>query len=42
MVLRTAALNGPVPMASYVFRTSDLPKLDIDTDRGTDFQAWHQ
>ena len=29
-------------MASYVFRTSDLPKLDIDTDRGTDFQAWHQ
>ncbi len=28
--------------SSYVFRTSDLPKLDIDTDRGTDFQAWHQ
>ena len=28
-------------MASYVFRTSDLPKLDLDTDKGTDFQAWH-
>ncbi len=28
-------------MAAYVFRTSDLPKLDLDTDRGTDFQAWH-
>ena len=29
-------------MAAYIFRTSDLPKLDLDTDRGTDFQAWHQ
>ena len=29
-------------MASFVFRTSDLPKLDLDTDKGTDFQAWHQ
>ena len=29
-------------MAAYVFRTSDLPKLDLDTDRGTDFHAWHQ
>ena len=28
--------------SSYVFRTSDLPKLDLDIDRGTDFQAWHQ
>ena len=27
---------------TYTFRTSDLPKLDLDTDRGTDFQAWHQ
>ena len=27
---------------TYNFRTSDLPKLDLDTDRGTDFQAWHQ
>ena len=24
------------------FHTSDLPKVDLDTDRGTDFQAWHQ
>ena len=28
--------------SSYVFRTGDLPKLDLDTDRGTDFHAWHQ
>ena len=27
---------------AYVFRTSDLPKLDLDTDRGTDIKAWHQ
>lgn len=27
---------------AYTFRTSDLPKLDIDTDKGTDFLAWHQ
>ena len=27
---------------SYTFRTSDLPKLDLDTDRGSDFAAWHQ
>ena len=27
---------------SYTFRTSDLPKLDLDTDRGTDFHAWQQ
>ena len=28
--------------ATYTFRTSDLPKLDLDTDRGTDFHAWQQ
>ena len=28
--------------SSYVFCTSDLPKLDLDFNRGTDFQAWHQ
>ena len=27
---------------AYTFRTSDLPKLDLDTDRGTDFLAWQQ
>ncbi len=27
---------------AYAFRTSNLPKLDLDTDRGTDFLAWHQ
>ena len=29
-------------MATYTFRTGDLPKLDVDTDRGTDFKAWQQ
>ncbi len=28
--------------SSFVFRTSDLPKLDLDVDWGTDFHAWHQ
>ena len=25
---------------AYVFRQGDLPKLDLQTDRGTDFKAW--
>ena len=25
---------------SYVFRQGDLPKLDLQVDRGTDFTAW--
>ena len=25
---------------TYVFRQSDLPKLDLQVDRGTDFAAW--
>ena len=24
----------------YVFRQGDLPKLDLQVDRGTDFTAW--
>ena len=24
----------------YVFRQSDLPKLDVQVDRGADFEAW--
>ena len=28
--------------STYVFRTSELPKLDLDVDRGADFKAWHQ
>ena len=24
----------------YVFRQSDLPKLDTQVDRGADFEAW--
>ena len=39
----TGSLIGkPLTIMTYTFRTSDLPKLDLDTDRGTDFQAWHQ
>lgn len=29
-------------MATYTFCTSDLPELDLNTDRGTDFYVWHQ
>ena len=25
---------------AYVFRQGDLPKLDLQVDRGTDFRAW--
>ena len=25
----------------YTFRLSDLPKLDLQVDKGTDFTAWH-
>ena len=25
---------------TYTFRQGDLPKLDLQVDRGTDFQAW--
>ena len=25
---------------SYAFRQGDLPKLDLQVDRGTDFKAW--
>lgn len=25
---------------SYIFRSGDLPKLDLQVDRGTDFKAW--
>ena len=28
------------PMSSYVFRQGDLPKLDLQIDRGSDFSAW--
>ena len=27
-------------MSSYVFRQGDLPKLDLQVDRGTNFKAW--
>ena len=27
-------------MADYVFRAGDLPKLDLNVDRGSDFLAW--
>jgi len=25
---------------AYVFRSGDLPKLDLQVGRGTDFKAW--
>ena len=25
---------------SYVFRQGDLPRLDLQVDRGMDFKAW--
>ena len=25
---------------TYIFRQGDLPKLDLQVDRGTDFKAW--
>ena len=25
---------------AYTFRPGDLPKLDLQVDRGTDFSAW--
>ena len=38
-------MSSPPPEAaqgsSYTFRLSDLPKLDLQVDRGTDFTAWH-
>jgi len=37
-------MSSPSPEAaqgpSYTFRLSDLPKLDLQVDRGTDFTAW--
>ena len=27
-------------MMPYVFRQGDLPKLDVQVDRGSDFTAW--
>ena len=27
---------------AYTFRAGDLPKLDLDVDRGTDFLAWEK
>ena len=29
-------------MSSYVFRQGDLPKLDLQIDRGSDFSAWQK
>ena len=27
---------------SYTFRAGDMPKLDLDVDRGSDFLAWEK
>ena len=39
------AFNHCQPLASkmpYTFRAGDLPKLDFDIDRGSDFLAWEK
>jgi len=28
------------PIATFTFRQGDLPRLDLQVDRGTDFTAW--
>ena len=37
--MNRAHIRSTLPMA-YVFRQGDLPKLDLQVDRGTDFKAW--
>ncbi len=34
------ALSTDRSMSAYAFRQSDLPNLDFNIDRGTDFMAW--
>ena len=36
----TVSNEHPVEVMSYAFRQGDLPKLDLQVDRGTDFKAW--
>ena len=31
---------GTITMMAYIFRQGDLPKLDLQVDRGSDFKAW--
>ena len=38
--LSRASLDGWQLYATYVFRQGDLPKLDLQVDRGTNFKAW--
>ncbi len=39
--LRARAKNQePRTKMPYTFRQGDLPKLDLQVDRGTDFKAW--
>lgn len=33
-------MTTPRAEASYTFRLSDLPKLDLQIDKGTEFTAW--
>ena len=44
---RTLSLHGAansslthLAMSSYTFRQGNLPKLDLQVDRGSDFKAW--
>ena len=35
-------LPGYTTTMPYTFRSGDLPRLELDTDRGTDFLAWKE
>ena len=35
-----SAFHRPISIMSYAFRPGDLPKLDLQLDRGADFKAW--
>ena len=38
--IRTKYLSSSSYTMTFVFRQGDLPKLDLQVDRGTDFKAW--
>ena len=38
--LSTVLKPGTITTMAYVFRQGDLPKLDLQVDKGSDFKAW--
>ena len=38
--LSTVLKPGTITTMAYAFRQGDLPKLDLQVDRGSDFKAW--